>query len=684
MGTESLRATCAQCGLPLTSRSAAAAAEIFCCHACRLVALIVGRREQGELAWNLLRLGLGALLSMNVMMISLLLYAGSIAERSVPAFRLALLALSGLALATLLPPFIRGAVREMADKRMSLDVLIAGGSLAAFAVSAVSTLRGDGEIYFDTATMLPVLVTIGRIIESTAKTRAAELLRSLESLLPASALRVTGADTAEVPLDRLRPGDLIRVRPGERVAVDGRIVEGITTIEEAAFTGEFLPRRCGPGGRVIAGTVNGSGTLLVRAEQTGEALLLHGIIAMIGEAWRNPSRAERLAERLAARFIPLVLAVSAGSALAWAMLGDPARGWLGALSVLVVACPCTMGIATPLATSLAIARAAGAGIIVRGGAVMERIAGIELMFFDKTGTITVGRPAVQAIRCHDPQVAEEELLGRLATLESASEHILGQAVVKEASIRGIPLGSASHVQVYPGSGIGGQVTWQGRPVWMTAGTAAFVCADTGMAPLEAAGTTIEVAWDGRFRGRIVLADALRGEAAECIQALRESDISCALLSGDNRPAAAAVARQTGIERVEAPRSPAEKLAAITAAADRRVVAMVGDGINDAPALAAAQVGIALGGAPALARQSGNVVILSERLDRVVWLVRLSRRTRNIINGNFAWSFGYNAIALAAAAAGLLHPLLAAAAMVASSITVLGNSMRVLRFPDKLP
>ena len=307
MASETIRLACAQCGLPVNVMAKRSTADIFCCHACRLVALIVGKQEQGELAWNLLRLGIGTLLAMNVMMISLLLYAGSIAEHSVPVFKIVLLGLSGLALAALLPQFVRVAAREMAEMRMSLDVLIAGGSLVAFSVSAINTMSGRGEIYFDTATMLPVLMTFGKIVESTAKTRASDLLRSLESLLPATAVCMTSAGAAEVPIERLEPGDLIRIQPGERIAVDGLIMEGTTTIEEATFTGEFIPRHCEPGDRVIAGTINGTGVLLVKAEQTGQQLLLHGIIAMIDQAWRLPSRAERIAEVVASRFIPLCL-----------------------------------------------------------------------------------------------------------------------------------------------------------------------------------------------------------------------------------------------------------------------------------------------------------------------------------------------------------------------------------------
>jgi len=671
-----------------------------------MVALIIGK-QQGEQNWNLLRLGFGTLLAMNIMMISLLLYSGSLEAETIPIFRLVLLGLATPALAILLPPFLAGALHECYTRKISIDALIACGSLTAFSVSAVNTLRGSGAIYYDTATMLPVLVTFGKVIESCAKNRAADLLHSLEALLPATALRVTSEGSSEVAIGTLQPGDLIRVRPGERVAVDGRICEGTSCIEEAAFTGEFLPRVCNPGDPVFAGTVNGSGSLLVQTEKAGSEILLHGIVSLIDTAWRNPSKAERLAQRAATLFIPALLVIATGSVVCWSLLGNLGQGLLSALSVLVVACPCTMGIATPLATSLAIARAARAGIIVRGGSVMERIASTNCIFFDKTGTITAGQPVLLETQVIDPELEQDELLGRLAALESASGHVLGKAVAAEAVRRDCVAGSVSEVQIYPGSGISGAVTWQGSTKLLFAGTEAFVgtgsgdlTAARGIAimgtsktdessrakggqPQEGNFTVINVAWNGQIRARLFLGDAERPDARRCIETLRDYGISSVLLSGDRLPAAQAAANRTGITQVEAPCTPAQKLLAINGSiATGHVVAMVGDGINDAPALAAAHTGIAFGAGTDLARQAGNVVILSSRLMQVPWLIGLSRQTGNIIRGNFAWSFGYNFIAVAAAAAGLLHPLLAALAMVVSSLTVLGNSLRITRFPDE--
>ena len=691
------RLVCKQCGLPVVASGTVRGEDLFCCYGCYLVSRIVGASdEQGPHAWNVLRLSVGALLAMNVMMISLLLYTGSVEPQSEAAFRWVLLVLSAPAMAILGYPFAAGALGEIARRRLSLDTLIAVGSFTAFGVSAFNTVRGAGNVYFDTATMLPTLVTFGKLIEGTAKSRTAQLVRSLETLLPRTALKIESGGPLEVPIGELRVGERVRIRPGERIPVDGRILEGRAIIEQAAFTGELQSRVCGVGDEVIAGTVNGGDGLVVQAERVGEHLLLHRIIAMVEEARASGAPSERVAERIAAVFVPAVLALAAGAGLFWALTDGPAKGGFAALAVLVVACPCALGIATPLATAFAIGRAARSGVLVRGGNVLERIGQVRTVFMDKTGTVTSLQPAVRRIERLDPETGENELLAWLAALESGSEHAVARAVLAEAKERGLDMGTVSDFRVIPGLGAQGRVTWHGETREVRAGAERFAgpVVETAQSAGEGTPNVLEnaestglsliyVAWGGKVRGRLVLSDHIRPDAAEAIRRLHEAGISTVLLSGDRVEAAESVARELGIERVEAPRLPQEKIEAIRAASGGEgVVAMVGDGINDAPALAAADVGIALGAGTDLARQAGNVVLLSDRLDRVPWLVALSRRTRRIIVQNLAWAFGYNAIALAAAAAGRLHPLLAAIAMVVSSLIVLSNSARIQSFPEK--
>jgi len=742
------RLACSHCGLPVLAPTEGPGGEVFCCYGCYLVSRIVGSQgEEGVRAWVVLRLSIGALLAMNVMMLSVLLYTGSVEPQAAPTFRWVMLGLATPAMAVLGYPFVLGAAGEIARRRLSLDTLIAAGALAAFGVSAANTIRGAGHVYFDTATMLPVLVTLGKLIEATAKTRTGRLVRILETLLPATALRVEADGCAtvglsdravpaqgtagqasrgtggaythlrEVALAELRVGDRVRVRPGERIAVDGRIVEGRTTLDVAAFTGESGPRTCGPGDAVLAGTVNGAGGIVVEAERTGEGILLRRIIGLVEEASSSSAAAPsvRMAERVAAAFVPMVLALAVAAGLFWSFRGSVARGGLAALAVMVVACPCAMGIAAPLATALAIGRAARAGVLVRGGDVLERVGQVGTMFFDKTGTVTTNQPAVTAVESLVSGVTEDELLGWLAGLESGSEHAVARGVIAEAKRRGLEIGSVSDLQAFPGQGVRGVVAWRGETRQVAAGTAAFVRPGEHEQEHEhGRGTEVVVAWGGKVRGRVLLADQIREDAAEAIRRLHEAGVATVLLSGDRLVAARAVGERIGIGAVDAPRRPDEKIAALRAAragglaprssssgvpvplfqyGDRRLfperkrsqspgVGMVGDGLNDAPALAAADVGIALGAGTDLARSAGHVVLLSDRLVQVPWLVRLSRRTRRIIAQNLAWAFGYNAVALGAAAAGVLHPLLAAIAMVVSSLTLLSNSVRIQSFPDE--
>ena len=444
------RLSCSHCGLPVITGKEVAG-KIFCCYGCRLVHQIVGDHDrQGSQAWSILRLSIGALLAMHVMMLTLLLYTGQAEAASVQSFRRAMLLLAGPAMLLLNYPFVRGAAGEIRQRRLSLDTLIAVGTSAAFVVSAVNTLCGAGQVYFDTATMLPALVTFGRIIEATAKTQTRHLIHGLHTLLPRTALRIEDGVCREVDVCLLRVGDQVRVRPGERIPADGRIVEGRTIIQEAAFTGESIPRECGPHDAVMAGTINGEFGIVMEAQHVGEGLLLRRIIDLIEAARETTAPWERLSERVARYFTPAVLALAVSAGLVWFVVDGPTKAGFVTLAVLIVACPCGMVIATPIATAVAIGRAARAGIIVRGGDVLERLAGITVVCFDKTGTLTTREPTLARIECTSPSVTEEELLGRLATLESGSEHPFAKVIVTEARRRGIEIGRLADLQVIPG------------------------------------------------------------------------------------------------------------------------------------------------------------------------------------------------------------------------------------------
>ncbi len=674
------RIACAHCGLPVVTPREYGG-SVFCCTGCLLVSRIVGAQDQhGARAWSVLRLSIGALLAMNVMTIALLLYTNGIEGAAIRTFRWLMLALATPAMVILGYPFVCGAAAELARRRISLDTLVALGSVTAFGVSAVNTVRGAGPVYFDTATMLPTLMTFGRLIEGTAKAGTRHLLRALQSFLPRTALRVEDGQARETELGLLRAGDVIRVRPGGRIPVDGRLAEGETTIGEADFTGESEPRVCRPGDPVIAGTLNGAQAIVLVAERTGADLLLRRIIDMVEQARETAAPWERLAARMAGWFVPAVLVLAAGAAIFWLTVAGPERAGSVALAVLVVACPCALGIATPLAAALAIGRAARAGVLVRGGDVMERLAGVGTVCFDKTGTVTTGLPALQRVEVLDSTIGEDELIGCLATLESASEHPVAVATVAAARGRGIELGQVTQVRIEAGKGLRGRVTWRGEAREVVAGTADFVtgCGD----PVPDECTVIHVAWEGRIRGRLFFSDAIRPESRAVVAELRQAGIGASLLSGDRLATARFVAARIGVTDVHAPCGPGEKVAIVRAAArPGRPVAMVGDGVNDAPALAAADIGIALGGGTDLARQASHVVLLSDDLGRLPWLIELSRATRRTMIQNLAWAAGYNTVALGAAAAGWLHPLVAAVAMVGSSLTVIANSMRLNGFPD---
>lgn len=685
---ESTLKTCSYCGLVFSGAGCSPTGDrCYCCYGCYLVEKILRTEgEEGIATGLVLRLGIGMFLAMNVMMMSVILYIHSPQELGLStarALQWAMLLFSTPAVLILGGPFVLGAARDLRAGRLSTDALIATGSYTAYFVSTVNTIRASGHVYFDTATMLLLIVTLGRLMEASAKMKTSGAIRELMELEPGTARVLRDGTEVEVHPDDLRAGETVVVRPGERIPADGRITSGNCLVEEAVFTGEARPRSCSEGDEVFGGSINCDGLLQIELTAVGAETTLAQIRQMVHQAQIGRAPVERLTERVSSVFVPAVWLLAAAAGIYWGIArSDVERAALSALAVLVVACPCALGLATPMATCLAIGRAARSGVLIRSGEVLERLVSVGRVFFDKTGTLTTGRLAVhEVIAAYG--VSEEEALAWAAAVESGSEHAIARAIMAAADERGIPRGRLLEFTAIPGAGVEGLVEVNGMSRRVLAGSPALVSqrleVPAGLT-LSTDSTTTCVGWDGQVRAAILFSDDVRPEARQAVDRLREMNIKSAVVSGDLRAPVQRLANELGMTDVFAECSPAEKADIVSKAASvtGQMVAMVGDGINDAPALACADIGMATGGGTDLARQTSDVTLLGDNLTRIPEVIELSRRAYRIIRQNLAWAFGYNCIAIALAAAGILHPLFAALAMFISSITVIANSMRLMR------
>jgi P-type Cu2+ transporter len=679
---------CAHCLLPLPLRpyreDVGGEPFSFCCFGCLTVFRLVGASgDAGRAGWFLAKLGLAALLSGNIMMFQSLLYFGSLDAFGGDVLRTAswlMLALAAAVYLLLGLPMLRAAYRAARGGHIVLETLIALGALAAISASAVETVRGGRHLYYDSGTMVLVFVVLGQYLDARARERAtATLAPAVESVRPRACVLEEKGER-EVSPDEIARGERVRVRAGEEVPVDGRVIEGTSDVSEPALTGESVPRLVGPGDAVFAGSVAIDGLLVLEAVGESETL------ASRVDRWTREARSRRApveiaADRFVARFVPGVALIALASALAWGfVVGDFAGGGLAALSVLVVACPCALGIATPMATTIAITRAAARGTLLRSGAVLQALDGIRFAAFDKTGTITSGRAAVRGVRV-DPSVkmSEEDLLGRAAAVEAAVDHPFARAIVSFARGRHVAVPEAREIHVVAGGGAYGRV----GPHRVLLGSRSLLESE-GVSDMDrfesSSGTSaVGVAIDGQLLAVIVLEDPVRPEASDAIENLKSLGVAVALLSGDRAATVSRVAEQTGFEKARADLGPKAKLEVLRLwRKDAGGVMMIGDGVNDAPALAAATAGVAFGAASGLAKLTSDVVILRENLHEVSELVVLARRTMRIVRQNLVWAFGYNAIGILMAAFGFLRPVVAAAAMVLSSLFVVGNSLRLTR------
>jgi P-type Cu2+ transporter len=662
----------------------------FCCYGCCIAFQVKrGKSEEWEAAWLLIRLGVGGFLSMNIMLFSLLLYTGAftgVDAKLLPWIHLLLWIFATPAVVILGGPFLREAWLDGMQGRLTSSTLVVLGVGAAYAYSAFAVIERGTQVYFDTATMVLMLFTVGRFLEAAGRARAA---RDLEPLLAAEsecAMVVNGGAESRRPVREVSAGMRVRVRPGERIPVDGVVIEGETHTDEAVITGESRQVVKSVGSPVLAGSINLDGPLVIRSSGPGTATRWAQICRSVRDTLSRRSPTQRVADHVVGIAVPLVLVLGGLTVLYWSQRLPFDRALLLGLAVLVVACPCAVGLAAPLATSLGIGRLARCGCLVRDPGALEALAATRLLAFDKTGTLTLGKAHVVDIESEG--VGPDEVLVRAAALERHSGHSLAYAITVAAAARGLEPIVAREVRTVPGRGIRGTVGGQA----VVAGNNALMN-DLGwsLAPslrerarsLEASGySVIYVGWGERVHAVLSLDDSSLPEARSTIHALRSRELRTTLLTGDLFDAAQRVAVAAGIEDVHAGLSPEAKRTTLDSYRQRYgVVAMVGDGINDGPVLAEADVGIAVGSATDLARETAALVLPSGGLWMLPWIIDVARAVRRTILTNLTWAFGYNLVALTLAMLGLLQPVLAAAVMAGSSILVVLNSLRLERLPD---
>jgi P-type Cu+ transporter len=601
------------------------------------------------------------------------------------------------------PFFLRG-WQSLLTRNLNMFTLIAMGTGVAYVYSLIGTIapqifpatfRGHGgavAVYFEAAAVITVLVLLGQVLELRARDATSGAIKALLQLAPKTARRVD-ADGAEheVEIDTLHAGDRLRVRPGEKVPVDGIILEGRSSLDESLVTGESMPVTKESGAKVIAGTLNQSGSFIMRADKVGRETLLSQIVQMVADAQRSRAPIQRLADQVAGWFVPTVIAVALAAFAAWAWFGPEPRlafGLVAAVSVLIIACPCALGLATPMSIMVGVGRGAQAGVLIKNAEALERMEKIDTLVVDKTGTLTEGKPKLVAIVAA-AGFAEDDILRLAASVERASEHPLADAIMRAAKEKQLALGQVEQFDSPTGKGATGEVDGKtivlGNAKYLTSIGIDTKALDTEAERLRGDGATvINMAVDGRLAGLFAIADPVKASTPEALKALAAEGIKVIMLTGDNRTTAEAVARRLGIAEVEAEVLPDQKSAVVTKLQKAgRSVAMAGDGVNDAPALAAAEVGIAMGTGTDVAMESAGVTLLKGDLTGIVRARKLSQATMSNIRQNLFFAFIYNAAGIPIAAGilypafgVLLSPIIAAAAMALSSVSVVGNALRL--------
>jgi Cu+-exporting ATPase len=584
-------------------------------------------------------------------------------------------------------PFFEKALKLAQNRGANMDTLIALGAGAAYLYSLPGLLpsRRTHFLYFEAAASIVAFVLLGRYLEEKAKGKAGEAIRQLIELQPATATLLRDGVEVVVDVESIEPGDLLLVRPGERIPTDGEVVSGNSVVDESMLTGESIPVSKAAGDKLIGGCMNQNGALTLKATAVGRDTVLAHIVRMVDEAQNAKLPVQKLADRISAVFVPGVIGIAGATAGGWLLGGAPLTHALAhAIAVVLIACPCSLGLATPTAIMAGTGASARRGIFIRNGAALETGAKVTMVVFDKTGTITEGRPVVADWQ-NRSGLDDRELLSLVATAENGSEHYLARALRELAHMLGAQANRAiADFRVEPGHGVGAQVEGRtlliGNREWMSENGVNVSAVDEAVDEAGAAGKTpVFAAIDGQLAAFFAIADQPRADAAETVARLHRLGIRTIMATGDTEAAARHVAGLVGIDRVEARATPARKLELIRSLqAAGEVVAMVGDGINDAPALAAADVGMAIGGGTDVAVETADITLVKGDLGKAAEALSISRRTMRIIRENLFWALGYNTIAIPVAAAGRLNPMIASAAMAASSVSVVVNSLRLLR------
>lgn len=684
---------CAHCGLPVPGVATQTTEPVYCCFGCRFAASLGGAGDGQSAPGGFFRLALSIFLSLNVMIFTMLLWTqdvyGDAATQTRSAItlwslsRYACLLFSLPVLLLLGAPLTAEAWKGLRRGRLSTDLLLIVGTAAAFAYSIVSTLRGEGPVYFEIGCAVLVLVTLGRWLEAQGKQRTSAALEALERLLPDRVRKFVDGELVEVALDDVRIGERLFVGAGERIPADARIVSGLASIDAQLLTGESRPQVRETGDPVVGGTLNLDGALTIEVVAPPRGGAWRRLLDCIREARTKKGAYEQAAERWVRLFIPAVCCVAVGALVYHTAVHGLDRGLMAGLAVVLIACPCALGLATPMAVWSALGTAAHAQVLYRHGRALERLSGARVVALDKTGTLTDGRPAVASCVIRGGQDSAE-LFGRVAAATSSSTHELSRALLGYCRSR--PQLAVHSKQVLTLAGRGLEVRLEESSDVIFLGSERLMCERGLELPVElseslksmseAGLAVVCVGWMGVVRGIFGLHETLRAGVVEALESCRNAGLHLVVLTGDHRARGVLLAAKLGIE-VRAELLPEDKLAAVAELRNRfGPVVMVGDGINDAPALSAADVGMALGCGADVSRDSADICLLGDDLSRIAWSVELSRRTMTVIKQNLFWSLAYNVAGIGLAATGRLNPIWAAIAMTVSGLSVIANSLRL--------